>query len=323
MKINDYYKIAEDQRKYYSDLSNIISFDKFTTVIKNSKDLLDFIGDSACGSPLINIVKGKTYILNSRFLLSSCKTLDSIVACCKLGSFADANTLIRKYKEDLFLYLYIIEVSNNRKILTDQEYGEIIGEMMTEEKFLEFITIAFNIIYSGVRKEKHDKVVDAWFGSTAQDVKFYKTLNIKNYVKYLEKNELVKDCLEKHDLKKIWRDLTRKQNNYVHSNGSIYLIDNYISFDELERLEYLLKNIHNDISFITSLFLIILILIKPLYISAYDYIYYMEEGLEPPEDSQYWIASIVQEYIDDYIKNLHPDLKKFLKDKNPYGMMIM
>ena len=35
---------------------------------------------------------------------------------------------------------------------------------------------------------------------------------------------------------------------------------------------------------------------------SYDYINYLEEGLEPEPDSQYWVAQIVQDVFDKYIK---------------------
>jgi hypothetical protein len=44
-------------------------------------------------------------------------------------------------------------------------------------------------------------------------------------------------------------------------------------------------------------------------------------GFEPPEDSQYWVAPFIKEYIDDNITKLNPELKSFLRSNNKYGMI--
>lgn len=53
----------------------------------------------------------------------------------------------------------------------------------------------------------------------------------------------------------------------------------------------------------------------PLYLS------FME--VEPPEDSQYWVAPFILEYINEYIVKLHPELKAFLHYNNKFGMRIL
>ncbi|MCK9217690.1 MAG: hypothetical protein M0P77_07215 [Firmicutes bacterium] len=322
MTISDFNKLVEEQKKYYSALSNIISFDEFDKAIEKNKDLLDFLGDKASDSPIISIANGKTHLLSAEFLISAEKTLQSISACCRLGSFSDANTLIRKYRDCLFLYLYIIEVLNNIGGLTETEYGEVIDGEINEEKFLDIIKILFYIYSSGIRKDEENKAVDGWFDNSAEDGSLFKFLDIKNYLYYLKKNKLVKDCIKKHNLEEKWEKLKRKQNNYVHNNSRCFITDNFISFDRYEKIISLLKNVRTDVTFITSLFLTILILIKPEYISSYDYIYYLEEEMEPPNDSQYWISPIVQTYLDECLISIHLDLKEYLKANNPYNMAI-
>lgn len=316
-------KAIVKHRKYNSNLANIISFEEFDRIIEKNSELLDFLGDSAYRSPIINIIGDKTYTLSAEFLLSTSRTLKSISACCRLGSFTDANMLVRKYRDDLFLYLYIIESSNNAKDLTDKEYNEIINGEMNEEKFIEIITLTFSILSSGIRKDKQDKAIDAWFDNAAESGEFYKFLDIKNYLKYLKANKLVRNCIEKYGLDDMWMILGRKQNNYTHNNGKSFLTDNIVPFHENKRVIFLLEQIHRDITFITSYFLAVLILIQPDYIASFDYIHFLENGLTPPENSQYRIASIVQEYIDEFVISIHPDLKSYLRDSNPCGMNIV
>lgn len=203
------------------------------------------------------------------------------------------------------------------------EYKEIMDGEMTEEKFLKLITLTYAIQSSGIRKEKDDKAVDAWFNNIAGHREFYRYIDIENYVGYLKRNDLVKDCIEKYGLENIRKELGRKQNDYTHNNGIRFLSDNLITFYKNKEAELLLEDIQKDIAFITSYFLTILILIKPKHISSVDYIYYMEEGITPPEDSQYWVAPIVQDYLDEFIVKISPNLKLYLKDNNPYGMKIV
>lgn len=53
-------------------------------------------------------IKLKYVIDVSDILQSSYITLSSCIECCKCGCFADANTLLRKYRDDLFFILYIL-----------------------------------------------------------------------------------------------------------------------------------------------------------------------------------------------------------------------
>ncbi len=296
---------------------------EFDKVIEKTSELLDFFADSACRSPIINIIGDKTYLLTGDFLFATSKTLKSISACCGLGSFADANMLIRKYRDDLFLYLYIIESSNNNRGLTEEELNEIINGEITNENLMELVSLTFSIMSLGIRKDEQNKAVDAWFNNTAENGKFYKYLDINNYLKYLKSNKLVKTCIEKHGLEDMWKDFGRKQNNYTHNNGRSFLTDNINSCHENKKIQYLIEQVHKDIAFITSYFLTILILIKPDYISSSDYIDFMEAGISPPSDCQYWVAPIVQDYLDEFVTKLHIDIKVYLRDSNPYGMKIL
>jgi hypothetical protein len=49
---------------------------------------------------------------------------------------------------------------------------------------------------------------------------------------------------------------------------------------------------------------------------------YLDFDMQPPEDCQYQIAPFIQDYIDNKVVKIHPELKQFLKDNNNYGMKI-
>jgi len=49
---------------------------------------------------------------------------------------------------------------------------------------------------------------------------------------------------------------------------------------------------------------------------------YLDFDMQPPEDCQYQIAPFIQDYIDNKVVKIHPELKQFLKDNNNYRMKI-
>lgn len=321
MSENEFEK--QSQEWYEPDISAIISFDTFKEVIESTNELLDFLSDSVSIRPITNISKNKTNVLCGDFLLATARTLLSISACCRHGNFSDANMLIRKYRDDLFLYLYILESDNNEAGLTENELKELLGDGKDPDKLFDAVTITMGILSSGVRKNRHNQAVDAWFDNSAESGEYCRLLDINNYLRYLKSNTLVNDCIKKHKLEEPWNKLGRKQNNYIHNNGRSFLTDNNITiYCNWKRASILLEQIGKDISFITSFFLIILILIKADYISSNDYVDYLESGLTPPDNCQYWVAPIINEYISSFVVTLHPDLKKYLQENNPYGMLI-
>jgi hypothetical protein len=280
-------------------LTGLECFTTMKDIISTIKDFLSNLSYSISDKPVICTTKEKTYLLFDLFLLSANKTLDSIYVCCVNGCFADANVLIRKYRDDLFLYLFILEVLDNRKKLTE------------------------STIQKGYRKNKDDKAVDAWFDNKAFSGKFKRELDIANYFDRLKNNHEIKRCISQYGLEPIWENIRKKLNDYTHNNGIKFIKHNLLRFLNKEDVEDCVKSILQDIGFITSIFLVILILIRPNYIMASDYIDYMDLGIKPPESSQHWVAPFISEYIDEYIVKLHPELKAFLHYNNKYGMRIL
>lgn len=53
--------------------------------------------------------------------------------------------------------------------------------------------------------------------------------------------------------------------------------------------------------------------IKEHYMSSSDYIDYLECGMQPPENSQYWVAPFVQEALDEILAKHRPDIMQYLR----------
>nr|WP_295677074.1 hypothetical protein [uncultured Intestinibacter sp.] len=77
----------------------------------------------------------------------------------------------------------------------------------------------------------------------------------------------------------------------------------------------LLLFIKYEISYIISVFLFLLILIREDYITSTDYIGYLDCGLEPKEEMKYLVAPFIKTYIDEKMILVNSEWKEYLKNK--------
>lgn len=61
------------------------------------------------------------YMLSGETMMSICKTLETIDFCCYRDAYSDAYTLLRKCRDDLMQYLFVLNVIQNKHGLTDEE----------------------------------------------------------------------------------------------------------------------------------------------------------------------------------------------------------
>jgi hypothetical protein len=322
-----------EQNKQY--ISNDPHFIKLAMEIDKLMDFLDFLSSLIFETRHVKIcISGeKSYMFQKTdHLDSTVKTLNSIKYCCMYGSFSDANVLVRKYRDDLIMFLYIVDVLENRKCLSDEQINEIIGDKMDEEKILKLIETAFINSVSGVGKSDDDKCVDAWFDDTIynlskkQGKKIRKLirdkLSFNNYMKCLRKNESINKVITEYNLGTNWKAIQDKLNDYTHNNGKVCTRHNLGSCQSSDIIKICCNEIIARLDFITAFFVVLIILVDPLMIQSTEYIDYLDCGLTPPENSQYTIALGIQEFIDEYINRINPELKVFLKNNNRYGMLI-
>lgn len=79
---------------------------KLIEEIKAIKAFIDNLGNLVFARDFI-ICKNYNFSLQT-ILTSAQLTIGSIISCCNNGYIADANLLLRKYRDDMFFYLYII-----------------------------------------------------------------------------------------------------------------------------------------------------------------------------------------------------------------------
>ena len=84
------------------------------------------LSDSTFSSVDVSYGKRGMYILSGQTMMSICKTLESIDFCCYRNTYSDAYTLIRKVRDDLMQYLFVLNAIQNKHGLTDEETKEFV-----------------------------------------------------------------------------------------------------------------------------------------------------------------------------------------------------
>lgn len=221
------------------------------------------------------------YVFSIDNILNSAhRTLNSVQVCCENCNLADANTLIRKYRDDLFFYLYVLYVNSNSDILSEKEIS------------------------------KHEKNIIKWRKDNLKD------LNINEILIYIGKSSTAKEAISKHNLQKTLKKVNDDLNNFVHSNGKSFYNRSYQYYLNTNSIKENTEKIQYEIDYITSIFLFLLILIRGDYISSTYYIDNLEMGIEPIEGSQYFVAPFVSEYINTKMALVSKEWIKYLKDKS-------
>lgn len=259
----------------------------------------------------------KMHVIHTTLIDSSIQTLRSIQLCCSMGGFTDANTLIRKLRDELILYVFILDVVNKRKTFLEEGVESLKTD--NPDDFLEsFSKLKFNPDFND-----NEKAISAWLSNSVLELpnKIKMKLSFENYMESLKQNENINKILQDFNLQDYWETLRKRLNNYVHNNGIQFTSHNLIKGHN-PQLEVYFKNINIRTSYVITFFLVLIIMTESALISSTDIMDYLNCGEEPPEDCQYEIAPFIQKYIDEKVVSIHPELKQFLIEKNNYGMKI-
>lgn len=300
---------------------NLMDFKK---TLDEMSDLLDFFSSNAFQQVQVELIGNKTYLIQGQTLDAARHTLSSIWLCCKNACFSDAFTLVRKFRDDLIQYLFIISTLDGIKDLSEEELYKYLNDITNIDKVIEGINLQLLIRSSGLKKKPYEKAVDSWLENTLSDDSHFQDrrqyFDSSKYISLLKKDDIIKDCFEFY-LKPLWSIIDRELNNYVHTNGSKYIRYNLPYYNYEQRKSILIQLI-STIRDIMVIFVSLMILINPILIQSSVYIDYLDVGETPPEGSQYWIASIVQNFIDTDIMRVSSCLKQYLKENNRYSMQI-
>ena len=228
---------------------------------------------------------GRDFVLCGRrsfslqMVSTSCElTVGSIISCCESGCMADAYSLLRKYLDDLFFYLYLV-VFNTCNI--QENKSATIAQMEAN--------------------------IERWINNCLDD------LYIGTVLQAIGQSPRVKDAVQKYHLKSYFDALNPKLNNYVHSNGVSFYNQNVNAYKEgtlKNQMQALLK----DMRFISITFLFLLTLCSPLSIMSTDYVDYLDCNETPPEGSPYWVAPFVTRFFKDNLELIDESCMRYLLD---------
>lgn len=310
MNFKSFREIQVEETEEFKNFSKEIDylaefFKRFSELIFYNGRIISFFTDSSI------------HYLNTSLLDSSSQTLRSIKLCCSIGSFSDANTLIRKFRDDLILYVYILSIIDTRKPFIEEDVKNL--NLDNPEEFVDsFSKIRINSIMAD-----DEKAVAAWFSNTVSDIpkSLKRKLEFENYMKIIKQNPKISQAIEQYNLQNYWETLRKRLNDYVHNNGVKFSLHNSIREND-KNLNVHLKNINTRTFYITSFIIVALLMVDSSLIASTDYIDHLNCNLEPPVDSQYFVANFIQHFIDTRIIKLHPEIKQYLIDNNNYEMKI-
>lgn len=276
------------------------------------------LSDTTFSSIELSYGRKGPYMLSGETMMSICKTLETIDFCCHRNAYSDAYTLIRKIRDDLMQYLFVLNVIQNKHGLTDEECKEF---QLDPESMMKMIALDISILISGERKTEAEHAMEKWIynileiSENAKDRKeFFDTSKYRAY--FVSNNEKVKYVFENFLVDK-WKREDRKLNNYVHTNGIKYLTDNYVYQCEKEKKD---KELIETLQNISDIFLSLLAIIDSIKFHSSDYVDALEMDMEPLEGSRYWVCPVIVEYMND---RFDKELLRYIQESEGHGMQFL
>ena len=239
------------------------------------------LADSTFSSVDVSYGKKGPYMLSGETMMSICKTLETIDFCCYRDAYSDAYNLLRKCRDDLMQYLFVLNVIQNKHGLTDEEAEKF---TINSESMMKMIELDVSILVSGERKTDAELAMEKWIYNVLESSenkedrkKFFDTSKYKSYL--VSNNEKVKYIFENFLVDK-WLREDRKLNNYVHANGIRFVMDNYVYQNKKEDKD---KELIETLQNITDIFLSLLSVIDSIKFHSSDYLDALEMGMKPQE----------------------------------------
>ena len=286
--------------------------------IENIWHIFFCLSDTTFSSIELSYGRKGPYMLSGETMMSICKTLETIDFCCHRIAYSDAYTLVRKFRDDLMQYLFVLNVIQNKHGLTDKEVEQFTIE---PESVMKMIELDISILVSGERKTDAELAMEKWIYNVLEKPenagdrkKFFDTSKYKSYL--VSNNEKVKYIFNNFLVEK-WKKEDRKLNNYVHTNGIRYLTNNYIYQDRKVQKD---KELVETLQSITDIFLSLLSIIDSIKFHSSDYLDALEMDMEPQEGSQYWVCPVIVEYMNDRFDR---ELLRYVQDNEGNGMQFL
>jgi hypothetical protein len=116
------------------------------------------------------------------------------------------------------------------------------------------------------------------------------------------------------DFDGFYKKIRQRCNDNTHFNSIYFMALN----DNSVYLENRIRELNQFVLFLRSFFIfhfVYLFTLNEVYMISSDYMDALDCGMQPEEDSQYWVASFVQDVFDKYVKPYRKDLADCLIEK--------
>lgn len=280
------------------------------------------LSDVTFSMPEVSLGKQGRYALSCETMMSAMNTITSIDFCMNRSAYADAYTLVRKLRDDLMQYLFILNVIKNMKKTSDKGNDVSIEELFSDaDKLWNMINKDIQFLISGEGKSDVELAMESWMyneleknNNTEYRKKYYDTSKYKNYL--ISQNSEIKELVEEF-LNPLWKDIDRKLNNYVHGNGIKYITNNYVFQDKKDIQDGELVIV---VKMILIIFLSILTLVDSTKMQSSDYMDALDMGEKPEENSQYWVCPCIVDFMN---HNIDRKWLEYMQEHEKYGMKIL
>lgn len=109
-----------------------------------------------------------------------------------------------------------------------------------------------------------------------------------------------------------YEQIRERCNDNMHYNFFSLLLLNDGRVHIKERIQYL-EQLRQDIENIFILNMAYILMINDHYMMSSDYMDYLECNIQPPENSQYWVAEFIQNMADKILSKERPDILALIK----------
>lgn len=262
---------------------------KIFELLADLNDFYDFLSDSCCNMADGCLITGK-FSVNSNIYSSIQGTIESIKILVFAGRLNDAFALTRKFEDAIYadLYTNILLQQDEHKIVNPKESVKKIWDESIVRKW-----VLDGYILWGKKKK----------GETL--------LTIERKIKEVdpELGILFEDTKKKSDNRQVCND------NVHYNSWETFAINDFHYLSGTRKGIELLNDLYDIILRFFVYHFSYTYIQRGIIYGSYDYINDLEEGLEPEPDSQYWIASIVQDLFDKYIKTEYNTIAQYLINK--------
>lgn len=300
MNLDDpYFQLTSEMRQCYSIEIN----PHFKTLISELVDLQTFVSElsSLVGDKNLCFTFNHKLLFPDIIITSVASTFVSIIQCCKYGNLSDAYTLLRKAKDDMFFYLYLITVTSR----SSRVFSTIPDK---HDKNIE------NWLNNKLSHFHIDHIIDFFIASTNSCDSTISSKKCTNTdFKNSEDDTLsnLKEAIEKYNIKDTLIRIKNKMNNFTHTNGIGYCNTPLNRYRD-GLVDEACRNFLLEAKYIIMAFLFLLIISNGSLVMSDDYIGACDCNVDPIDGSQYWVVPFVLEFIQQNKNLLGDDCDKFL-----------